>query len=247
MKIITKVFLCLVVIILYVGTCYAIEKNPPIGSFPSAKLDISFLFKQGDKIFFPPSIHYLGKSSIKVSSFPSGKIEVFVKVEQSLVQEEGSVMYKLVRVYNREVMNDRKGKVRLWTGRSFYQKIQRQWEKTLHKAHTFGLKQINDYANGTTVDGINKALSLSWNQSKDGMLSNKEIKKHLELNFTDNKNNSLFTIGFIHFSAFNGVRWLPIDVFISEEEGYLKDVYLDVFVMKGSNITLQGKYWLGVE
>ena len=237
-------------IFLYALTCHAIEKNPPIGSFPSAKLNVSFLFKQDDKIFFPPSINYIGKSKIELSPFPSGKIEVFVKVEQGDIQEEGSVMYKLVRVYHGEVMNERKGLVRLWTGKKFYKNtglIQDHWETTVYQSQSFGLKQINDYSNGIPVDGVEKALSLYWDQSIDDMLSSEQIKKHLALNFTDSKNNSLFTIGFIHFSKFAGVRWLPIDVFISEEEGYLKDIHLDVFLIKGSSVTFQGRYWLGVK
>jgi hypothetical protein len=79
------------------------------------------------------------------------------------------------------------------------------------------------------------------------MLSNKNMRKCLAIYSTDELNKSLFTIGFIHFSAFGGIRWLPIDVFVSEESGNLKDVFLDIFLIKESGVTVIGRYWIGVK
>ena len=232
-----------------VEDCNAIDKNPQIGSFPSKKMNISFLFEEDNKVFFPQTISYKGGEGIELFSFPSSKIKVFVKVEQGATQEEGAVMYKLKRVYRSEVMRERREVVLLWVGRNFYKKegVIGGWKATERRDYNFKLKQVNDYSSGTQVDGITSALSVAWDQLDYELLSNDEIRKHLEFPTVDDRDKSLLTIGFIHFAKFSGTRWIPINVPISDEPGNLKNVYLDLFIIKGKDVQVVSKYWIGVD
>ena len=226
----------------------SVVKNPPVGSFPTHDLKAGFLFKNSGEIFIPGSVHYDGGGTITLSSFPNDRVLGYFMVNQETTPEEGALLVKVKRTYRTKVMRDRRGTVKLWVGRGFYQKagtFSVTWNKTEKRNEcNFSMTQYEDYSKGIDVDGINAILSVYWDENDKCSLRDESIREKLEFADDSEIDKSLFSCGFIHFTAFSGVRWLPIEIPVAGEAKNLEEIFVDVLIIKGSNIKPNNQYWL---
>ncbi len=220
-----------------------IDKNPPIGVYPTHDFKAGFLLRDDQGLpVVPQSLGYDQHGAITLTPFPKKEISVYVKVKQeSGTAKEGAIMLKYKRQYGSRVIRSKRGKVTLWIGKGFYKDGQKL---TAIPEKSFTYSEYEDYTYPNRgSDGIRKYLSVATDKSSNFKLNDKRFRESME--FLDNSNleYSLLTTCFIHFLNVAGQRWHRIDIPIADgDKDNLQQVSLEIYLIIENTISLIDDY-----
>jgi hypothetical protein len=219
--------------------------SPPFGALPSYNLKAGFVFFDDNKIILPYTLKYDGGGTLSVSAFPKKMIIAYFQVKQVGDQEEGTLLVKVKRTYKSKVTKERRKKVKIWFGKGFYIKEGGKWVKKLKREEDiFKLSTYIAYSESKPADSVRKYLSVYWGKDDKQILTKDNLKEYLPFLDEEKLDKSLFYCGFIHFSKFSGVSWLPAEIPIADEPNNLEEIFIETVVFKGNVISAHHQYWL---